>query len=587
MKMKRILAPVLASLLLLTAPGCDMLLTLDDTSVSGSRAGGRHLSVSKETAEAAELKDIASLYDEDRDDVVCFYVTVVGGNAADGTDHTLDEVNSYVNLQGMTGVEKIRTGIILQVGDEEGPLEGEFGFADVSSNAVMNVRGRTSTGYPQKSYRISLYDGAGLWRGQKAIALNKHPADVTRLRNTLYFHMLEDVPAIPSLRTQFVHLWVRDLTAEDSRDVFEDYGLYTQVELPNNRYLRNHGLSINGNLYKANMCEMYRYPEVLKLATDPDYDEKAFGEILESKTGDDHTKLLTMLDAVNDYSRPIEDILDRYFDIDNLTSYLAFNMLTGNPDSNAQNYLLYSPLDSERWYYLCWDGDGCLKYSEYEILDKEWEEGEWTRGVSDYWSVVLFNRALRLPSFREALMEKAEYLHTFITPERVRALIEEYRPVVDAFTNTSPDSGGLRVTAEQREAVLDAMPEDAELSWNLFLESFSKPMPFFQDDVQPDGGELTLNWGESYDFDGEFLRYDVTVARDWTFADPVFEAKDLLATTVSIPMQEAGEYWWRVTVRNESGDEQTSFDQVLTSTGAHTGMRRFVVAADGSVVNPE
>ncbi|MFR3321636.1 MAG: hypothetical protein ACLTSZ_11500 [Lachnospiraceae bacterium] len=32
-----------------------------------------------------------------------------------------------------------------------------------------------------------------------------------------------------SLRTQFVHLYVKDLT-EDTGAAFEDYGLYTQVE---------------------------------------------------------------------------------------------------------------------------------------------------------------------------------------------------------------------------------------------------------------------------------------------------------------------------------------------------------------------
>ena len=281
MKRAKIILASVLSAAMLSMTGCGLLLTLDGASGGGSASGGRHLSVNKETAAAAELKDIDSLYAGDRDDVVCFYVTVMGGNAADGTDHTLEEVNSYLNLQGMTGVEKIRTEVILQVGDEEGPLEGEFGFSDISSNATMNVRGRTSTGYGQKSYRISLFDGAGYWNGQKAIALNKHPADVTRLRNALYFRLLEEVPAIPSLRTRFVHLYVRDLTAENPEDVFLDYGLYTQVELPNNRYLRNHGLSVNGSLYKANLCEMYRYPESLKLATDPDYDAAAFGEILE------------------------------------------------------------------------------------------------------------------------------------------------------------------------------------------------------------------------------------------------------------------------------------------------------------------
>ena len=535
------------------------------------------------------IGDDESLYEAyDPTDVVCFYVTVLGGNAADGTDHSLEEVNSYLNLQGMEGVEKILTEVILQVGDETGPLAGELGYTSLASNATMNVRGRTSTGYSQKSYRFTLFDDAGLWRGQRAIALNKHPADVTRLRNMLYFRLLQDVPSIPSLRTQFVHLYVKDLTAEDPADAFEDYGLYTQVELPNNRYLRNHGFSINGNLYKAQMCEMYRYEDKLKLATDPDYDPEAFATVLEPKTSEDHTKLLEMLDAVNDDSIPIQQVLDTYFDLDNLTSYLAFNLLMGNPDSNAQNYLLYSPLNSSTWYYLCWDGDDCLNYSENEIRDSEWEIGEWTRGVSNYWGVVLFNRLLRLPSFREALTEKVELLYReVVTPQRVEELIGTYRAVVDEYTAVLPDSEHMQITQAQRDAILAAMPGDVERSYQYYYESLEKPMPFFLGQAELENGTLRLNWGSSYDLDGEILRYDVQLARDWSFEEVLWEQQGLLTTGVELPAPEAGEYYWRATVTNESGYTQTAFDSVITASGSHNGMRRFTIGADGTVVNPE
>ena len=182
--------------------------------------------------------------------------------------------------------------------------------------------------------------------------------------------------------------------------------------------------------------------------------------MLESKTGDDHTKLLQMLDAVNDYSIPTEELLDTYFDVDNLTSYLAFNLLMGNDDSDAQNYLLYSPLNSSRWYYFCWDGDDCLNETEGTLRDTNWQIGEWTRGISNYWGVVLFNRALRLPAFREALHQKIELLRQTITPDRVAALIADYRAVVDPFTQSLPDSVYLRSNQAIRDQVLSGMPQE-------------------------------------------------------------------------------------------------------------------------------
>ena len=587
MSMKRLISALLAGCCALSLCGCTLFQSTDSVTQPQNPSELRHRTVEKIPAEEGKLVDNASLYSENTDlEPVCFYVTVVGGNAADETDHSWSEVNEYLNLQGMQNVEKILTEVILQIGDEDGPREGEIGFNSVSSNATINVRGRTSTGYSQKSYRIDLFDDAGLWRGQRAIALNKHPADTTRLRNKLYFELLQDVPSIPSLRTQFVHLYVRDLTVPEPETAFSDYGLYTQVELPNNRYLRNHAFSINGNLYKANMFEMFRYPDALKLVTDPGYDEVAFEAVLETKTGNDHTKLLRMLDAVNDYSIPAEELLETYFDIDNLTSFLAFNILLGNQDSNAQNYLLYSPLDSERWYYFCWDGDDCLNYSEYQILGDEWDLGSWSRGVSNYWGVVLFNRLLRLQSFRDALAEKMESLHQSITPERVRELISEYRTVVDRYTNSLPDRPFMKATAAQREEIYASMPGDVEVGYQHFLESMEKPMPFFQGDVESDGESLIFRWDPSYDFDGEFLRYDVQICEDWSFENPLWTCEDELATSVKAPMLQPGDYYWRVTVHNESGFNQSSFDSIITNSGSHNGMRRFTVLDDGTVVNP-
>lgn len=588
MKRKHWAVLLLLISLLLTA-GCAK--EAEEARVAGDAATPAAQAV-KKTAAAnigdLPLKDDASLYSAyDPTDVVCFYVTVRKGDAADGTDHTFAEVNSYKNLQGMTNVQKIKADAIFQVGDENGPLPGSVGYGAAGVNATINVRGRTSTDYPQKSYRISLMNSAGLWRGQRDIALNKHPGDPTRLRNMLFFELLQDVPGMASLRTQFVHLYVKDETDPAATDAFEDYGLYTQVELPNGRYLRNHSLSRDGDLYKANICELFRYPDKLRLADDPEYDAAAFGEVLEPKTGNDHSKLLAMLDAVNDYTLPIEEVVDKYFNLDNLTSYLAFNLLMANPDSNAQNYLLYSPVNSDTWYYLCWDGDGSLSYYEDELLENAFLEGEWTQGISDYWGVVLFNRMLRVDKYRDALTRKVEALHQGITPERIASLIARYRKVVDQYTTRMPDAINMQIPASKLEKVYENTPYDTDKAYEYYLESLNKPMPFNLDDVVSDAGGLKLAWTAAYDFDGEFVRYDAQIASDWTFGPKtlVWESRGQLETTASLPKPAAGTYYWRVVSTNESGYSQGAFDQVETDMGVHTGMRRFTVKADGTVVN--
>lgn len=91
------------------------------------------------------------------------------------------------------------------------------------------------------------------------------------------YDLLKTIPGAFSARTQFVRLYVKDLTEGDKNAQFEDYGLYTQVEQINKTYLRNHGLDEFGQLYKATMFEFLNY-DAIKLSDDPSFDREAFEE---------------------------------------------------------------------------------------------------------------------------------------------------------------------------------------------------------------------------------------------------------------------------------------------------------------------
>lgn len=71
------------------------------------------------------------------------------------------------------------------------------------------------------------------------------------------------------LRTQFVHLYVKDETSGSNS--FDDYGLYTQVEQLNKSALQAHGLDKNGQLYKVNYFEFQRDADAIRLADHPKY----------------------------------------------------------------------------------------------------------------------------------------------------------------------------------------------------------------------------------------------------------------------------------------------------------------------------
>ena len=376
----------------------------------------------------------------------------------------------------------------------------------------MQVRGQTSSNNSQKNYKVELKKGKGTWRQQRAIALNKHMGEGMRFRNKMAYDLIRGIPQMMGLRTQFVHLWVCDQT-EKSNDTFEDFGLFTQVEQLNKTGMKNHGMDSNGQLYKINSLEFYRYEEGIKKEDDPTYDQKAFEKLLEIKGDSDHTKLIDMLTDLNDNSKSIGDILDQYFDRENLTYWMAYQILTGNVDTQNRNTYLYSPQNSDTWYLIAWDNDGSFMRTEYNIQNR-FDQGSWECGVSNYWGNVLFQRCLQSEDFREELDAAIQDLRSYLSVDRISSMIEGYRSVTQKYLNQMPDLMNAPLTEAKYETIASAIPSEVEQNYELYKESLEKPMPFYIGKPVIKGNILKFNWDASYDFDAETITYTVQLAKD-------------------------------------------------------------------------
>ena len=227
-KKKRLSSGVMMLLLLFLASGCGMRgqeVTAEDQGQKGQEAVGTP--VEKETLTEADgaVRENKSVYaQDDETSVVTMYLTVQEGNAADNTNHTWSEINRYSTYYYEDhDLERYNCEALLQVGDENGPLEGELGYGETIPNAAVQIRGQTSSKSEQKNYKIRIKDGRGEWRGQRTIALNKHVGDHVRFRNKLAYDLIKEIPQMIGARTQFVHLYVKDNTAGGS-GAFEDYG---------------------------------------------------------------------------------------------------------------------------------------------------------------------------------------------------------------------------------------------------------------------------------------------------------------------------------------------------------------------------
>lgn len=580
---KRALSILTCGCMLVLASGCGSVNDEKQAAQQNNTEAEQEFSVQNDTK---KIYDKDTLYtNEDETSVVTMYLTVSSGNESDNTNHTWTEVNSYSAYDyDEMGVERYAVNGLLQVGDENGPVEGELGYGQSIPNATVTIRGQTSSRYSQKNYRISIKDGKGTWNDQKVINLNKHEQDMTRFSNKMCYDLMKNLEDMISLRTQFVHLYVKDTTEGGNND-FTDYGLYTQVEQLNRRALQSHGLDKNGQLYKINFFEFYRYEDVIMLKNDADYDEKAFEELLEIKGDDDHSKLIAMLDDVNNYSVPIEEIIDKWFEEDNLLSWLAFQILVGNTDTQSRNSFLYSPLNVDTFYFISWDCDGAFVDTkrQYQVTDEVYG---WEKGISNYWGNVLFQRIFKSDTLRSDLNEKIEEYRGILTEELLSEKANQYAEVVKQYAYSYPDLQYMPITQAQYADMLNYLPSEVERNYQLYLESLVSPMPFFIGLPQKQETGLKFNWNSSYDFGEETITYTIEIDDDYSFSNPIIREEGLFVPeydySETLP---AGQYFVRVKATNESGYEQYAFDYYVTSESIKKyGVLCFYVLEDGTIV---
>ena len=532
----------------------------------------------KEESEEHISDNMAWYRDYDPYKVIDFYLTVSEGNEGDSSNHTWEEINEYsAYYYDDLGVERYKVEGILQIDDGNGLGEGSFGYGEKTPNVTVQIRGQTSSKSATKNYKIRVKSGKGEYNSQRTFALNKHVADPYRFINKLAYDLLIDVPQLLSAQTRFVRLHVKDLTS--GSNVYEDYGIYTWVEQVNKTYLKNHGLDERGQSYKVSFFEWT--PDAPLLATGDDFNETEFERYIEIKGDEDNTKLQEVLKLIQNYNVPITQIVDDYFDSENLIYWFAFNILIGNYDSGPRNCYLYSPLNSEKWYYIPWDHDAGFRYTYLKY--KEHTEGDsWERGATMYLGLNLYNRMMKETKYRTMLDDAVEELYsTVLNPESVQKRMNRYAELIrDDIYENKIDKTSPKVSIEKYDEFVADLSHEITDNYNYYYESKNLPWPYFVDNPhKDDDGHLSITWGRSYDPNGEEIKYSYILARDCFFTDIVASEENLMVPFVELEAPAPGKYYVRVTATNESGLSMYNFDYFRNPHGGKIyGCLEFTIA---------
>lgn len=318
--------------------------------------------------------------------------------------------------------------------------------------------------------------------------------------------------------------------------------------------------------------------ELIKNYDDPEFNLDGMETVISCRGREDNTRLLEMIQAVNDTSRDINEVLDTYFDRDNYLQWLAFNLLMGNRDTTMQNFYLYSPLNGQKWYFIPWDGDASLMRYEQEMESGQ-PIADWEWGIGNYWGVILHQRFLKNERNRQELEAVIDEMHQWLNKETIDEMAAEYYETVKPYIYAMPDVLNLQHTQGEVEDIISRLGDDAERNYQETKESFTDPMPFWMYAPEGEDEQIKLSWEAAYDFRGQNMEYHLEVSAKPDMSSPIINETGLSQLSYTVPKETlgTGEFYWRVTAVRDDGTVAEAMNEVIIDGTYYLGIDRFTI----------
>ncbi len=254
----------------------------------------------------------------------------------------------------------------------------------------IRYRGDTARLMPKKCWKV-FFPGSDLFQDQKGLSqeelnLDADYVDQTLLRSYIGYDLFARV-GVPTPRAGYARLYIND----------EYYGLFSQVEQVDKRFLHRMGIEIHGNLYKPFYGNLgleendwwynYHYPKKTNRQSGHE-DMVAFIELI-NYTPDEQ------------FPETIAEVLD----VNGWLDWYAVNILIGNFEMTNKNHYLYHDFSTGRWMILPWDVDISFGHNEgnpYGLFDRDisWDNpidtGADPAGKYNH----LIDRMMDVPEFR-------------------------------------------------------------------------------------------------------------------------------------------------------------------------------------------
>ena len=440
-----------------------------------------------------------------------------------------------------------------------------FPLVNETTNALLLQKGKSTRSANQKSYKVNLNSKTNLYEGQRKLQYNKQFFDMTRIRNKLSFDLMQSIPNIPSLKTEFVRMTLNGI----------DLGLFTKVESYDKEYLLHRGWNKDDNLYKAQNFTFYLKPELALNSKGKASNLAAFSTIIEPQRGKYQSKLIEMLEAVNKNDVNIDAVVAKYFNRENYLTWLAINILMGNVDTITQNFFLLNPLNSDTFYFLPWDyDDGWGWYMQHGENPNYYSR--WEKSIARWWDSPLHSKFLSIKKNRDALDLKIQELRTnYLSDAKIQAKVDSYKGVVAPYILTSPDLDNLvyadtnsTITKRDWEAECDILKTRLQDNLDEYESQKGSPMPFWLI-VEYTANKLTIKWDKAVDFENDEIVYDVLVSNSPDFNTTERNETALPTDNIALSLSSFGEVTYSTTISLASGKHYVKIKAREKNNAAH------------------
>jgi spore coat protein H len=313
-----------------------------------------------------------------------------------------------------------------------------------------------------------------------------------------------------------------------------------------------------------------------------------------------------MLSDLNDFNKPINEIFEKYFDYDNYFTWMAFHLATGNTDTIERNFLIYSPLNAKKWYFISWDCDYAPVISREDLILKERKTNPNETGVKTYWTNLLHRRVLSYAPYRKLLDEYIQKVRSYVTPEKVALKAADYNESIRGFVLNGIDTIVINwlpviqlgnyyykgiLYNNTYDLLYNDLPYSYERYYQRYLDSLEDIMPFFISLPERDGQGYKVYWDPAYSFTEKKVYYQIEIASDILFKKIVYSESDIMFPYAYIPLEAfpEGRYFLMVKAYYGPGyytasnytvsNEATSVDEVT-----HYGVFDFNIDENGDVI---